>query len=72
MYREYLDLHPAGGLQHFGYRPADYNIALERALAAGWTWWLGGRVNETVRFAYLRPPAECSGLVFPAEISGSG
>jgi NADPH2:quinone reductase len=69
MYREYLALHPAGGLQHFGYRPEDYNVALERALAAGWTYWLGGRVDAKLAFAYLRPPDESS-LVLPAEISG--
>jgi NADPH2:quinone reductase len=70
MYREYLVLHPGGGLQHLGYRPDDYRVALERALAAGWTWWLGGRVDATLAFAYLRPPAGSS-LVLPAEISGA-
>jgi hypothetical protein len=71
MYREFLDMHPQGGLQHFGYRPADYDVALAQALAAGWTWWLGGLVAPSRPFAYLRPPPG-SAVILPAEISGSG
>lgn len=70
MYQEYLAQHPSGGLQHFGYRPQDYEATLAAALAAGWTWWLGGLVAPERPFAYLRPPAD-GGIVLPAEISGT-
>jgi hypothetical protein len=68
MYREFLDVHPEGGLQHYGYRPADYRQALDAARAAGWTWWMGGLVAADRPFAYLRPPPG-AGYVLPAEIS---
>lgn len=69
MYREFLAGHPAGGLQHYGYRPADYSAALAAAEAAGWTPWLGGLVEVNRPFCYLKPPAGSRHLL-PAEISG--
>lgn len=69
MYQEFLAVQPAGGLQHYGFRPADYDAAMRAAEAEGWTPWLGGRVDETRAFYYLRPPAGSVGLL-PAEISG--
>lgn len=70
MYREFLLRHPEGGLQHYGYRPADYDVALAAAEAAGWTQWLGGLVEANRPFCYLKPPAGSRGLL-PAEISGA-
>lgn len=70
MYREFLASHPAGGLQHYGYRPADYSAALAAAEAAGWTPWLGGLVEADRPFYYLKPPSGSIGLL-PAEISGA-
>jgi hypothetical protein len=69
MYREFLELRPAGGLQHYGYRPTDYQRALDAARAAGWQVWLGGLVEPDRPFCYLRPPAD-SGQLLVAEISG--
>lgn len=68
MYQEFLTLHPEGGLQHYGYRPADYDVALATAKAAGWTPWLGGLVEADRPFCYLEPPKGSRGLM-PAEIS---
>lgn len=70
MYREFLTLQPEGGLQHYGYRPADYDAALATAQAAGWTPWLGGLVEADRPFCYLKPPPGSRGLL-PAEISGA-
>lgn len=69
MYHEFLESNPAGGLQHFGYRPDNYQAALRDATASGWTYWMGGLVDASRAFCYLRPPADCPGLL-PAEISG--
>jgi NADPH:quinone reductase len=67
MYREFLAERPSGGLQHFGFRCPDYAASLAAALRVGWTEWLSGRVDPTIEFCYLRPPAG-SGLL-PVEIS---
>jgi hypothetical protein len=67
MYREFLAERPGGGLQHYGFRCPDYPTSLAAALRAGWTEWLSGRVDATIEFCYLRPPAG-SGLL-PVEIS---
>ncbi len=69
MYQEFLAAYPEGGLQHYGYRAQDYEATLARALARGWTYWLGGLVEPGLPFCYLRPPAASPGLL-PAEISG--
>lgn len=69
MYQEFLAQHPEGGLQHYGFRPEDYEATLAKALARGWTPWLGGLVEPGRPFCYLRPPATSRGLL-PAEISG--
>jgi hypothetical protein len=69
MYREFLDQRPAGGLQHYGYRPVDYQRALDAARTAGWQVWLGGLVSADRAFCYLRPPPD-SGRLLVAEISG--
>lgn len=55
MYLDYLATFPTGGLQHLGYRCADYDRAIEAGGAAGFTVLMNGLVGDT-RFAYLKPP----------------
>lgn len=55
MYLDYLATSPAGGLQHLGYRCADYDRAVAEGRTAGYTVLMNGLVGET-RFAYLEPP----------------
>jgi NADPH:quinone reductase len=67
MYREFLAANPQGGLQHLGYRSADYQASLGAGLAAGWTVWLSGLVNGGTPFCYLRPPP--GSRLMPVEVS---
>ena len=70
LYREFLDRHPGGGLQHLGFFPDDYADRHRAVSEAGWQIGHEGQIG-TIEFSYWRLPGETEHIFELADLDAT-